>query len=187
MLTKRIISYLRAGCLLHLITLFEMVFFSGLYFTFDIFSWLKSDFLFLKLVALSPTVCMPLFAQLDARSRYQDYKLVKDHLHVYGFQRRILKPFLKSRCQRDAAKAAASELGMSQQCEDYFKGRGYKWYHIYPDMIFTRPELLLTKNFWLTTLFAKTYHPKIDFGKIESPGRFAKKLTSADANFFYSF
>jgi len=168
MLNKKLISYFKAGSLLHLITLSEILFFSCLYLSFDVVSWLKGDFLLLKLIALSPSVCMPLFAQLDARSRYQNYKLVKDHLYIYGFHTRIIKPFIKSRCQRDAAKAAAYELGMMEHCEEYFKKTGYKWYHLFPDVIFTKPSILLTKNFWITTLFAKTYRPKIDFNKLNA-------------------
>jgi hypothetical protein len=111
---------------------------------------------------------MPLFAQLDARSRYQDYKFVKDRLYLYGFQTRILKPFMKSRCQRDAAKTAATELGMMRQCEEYLKQKGYEWYHLFPDILFKQPSILLTKNFWMTTLFAKTYRPQINFSKRKS-------------------
>jgi len=124
----------------------------------DIPSWHVSEYIFLKLIILSPMIGLPLFAQLDARSRYQDYKLVKDNLFVYGFQKRIVKPFIKSRCQSDAAKAAAYELGMLQQCKEYFRINGYKWYHLAPDIIFKDPSLLLTKKFGVTTLFAKAYH-----------------------------
>jgi hypothetical protein len=131
----------------------------------DIPSWLTSDYFFFKVNSSQPDDGMPLFAQLDARSRYQNYKLVKDNLFAYGFQKRIVKPFIKSRCQRDAVKAAAYDLGRSQQCKEYFRINGYKWYHLTPDVIFKDPSLLLTKNFWITTLFAKTYHSKIDFKK----------------------
>jgi hypothetical protein len=165
---KKIISYLKAGYLLHIITLSEVIFFSSVYYLIDVSSWFtNSDYIILKLIVVSPSVCMPLFAQLDARSRFQNYKLVKDHLYIYGFQARILKPFIKSRCQRDAAKAAAKELGLSFECSEFFKKNGYKWYHLFPDVIFKKPSILLTKNFWTTTLFAKTYHPKIDFGEIK--------------------
>jgi hypothetical protein len=106
---------------------------------------------------------MPLFAQLDARSRYQNYKLVKDRLYLHGFQPRIIRPFMKSRCQRDAVNAAAYELGMSANCKTYFRNEGYKWYNLFPDVIFLDPWILYTKNFWITTLFSKTYHSKINF------------------------
>jgi hypothetical protein len=166
---KKAISYLKAGYLLHLITLFEIIFFSSFFYFADVGSWFSnSDYIILKLMALSPSVCMPLFAQLDARSRFQNYKLVKDHLYIYGFQTRILKPFMKSRCQRDAAKTAAEELGLSHQCKEFFKSNGYKWYHLFPDIIFRKPSILLTKNFWITTLFTKAYYPKIDFEKNNS-------------------
>src|ERR1700730_15382213 len=133
--TKRIVSYLKAGYLLHMITAIEIIFFCSLFYLADIPSWLSSDYFFVKIILLSPMIGLPLFAQLDARSRYQNYKLVKDNLYVYGFQKRIVKPFIKSRCQRDAVKAAAYELGMSQQCKEYFRINGYKWYHLAPDVI----------------------------------------------------
>jgi hypothetical protein len=167
MRNRKIISYLKAGYLLHAITLSEIIFFSSFFYFINVASWFSiNDYIIWKLLALSPSVCMPLFAQLDARSRFQNYKLVKDHLYVYGFQPRILKPFVKSRCQRDAAIAAAGELGMAVQCKAYFESFGYRWYHLFPDIIFKEPGVLLTKNFWLTTLFTKTYHPKIDFDNI---------------------
>jgi hypothetical protein len=177
---KKVVSYLKASYLLHAITIFEIIFFSSLYYFIDVVSWFSSsDYMILKLLAISPSICMPLFAQLDARSRFQNYKLVKDHLYLYGFQPRILKPFLKSRCQRDAAIAAANELGLSNHCREYFRGFGYKWYHLFPDIIFKQPSVLLTKNFWLTTLFTKTYHPKIDFETIDLMEVSEKNMLSA--------
>jgi hypothetical protein len=161
MFEKRIVSYLKAGFLLHLITLIGILLFFYLVYYVDIRAWVVNDHTFLKLVALSPTVGMPFFAQLDARSRYQNYKLVRDNLYIYGFQKRILKPFIKSRCQRDAAKAAAQELGMLHLCNEHFKSCGYRWYHLLPDYVFDKPSVLITKNFWQTTLFAETYHSKI--------------------------
>jgi len=58
---------------------------------------------------------------------------------------------------------AADELGMSHQCRDYLKSSGYKWHHLIPDIVLKKPSILFTKNFWSTTLFTKTYHPRIDF------------------------
>jgi hypothetical protein len=162
---NKIISYVKAGCLLHTITLIELFLSFCLIYFVDIPLWLSKGYVGIKLIALSPIVGMPLFAQLDARSRYQNYKLIKDQLFIYGFQKRILKPFVKSRCQRDAVKAAASELGMSVQCREHFKNLGYNWYHLFPDAIFKKPSVLLEKNFWITTLFTKRYFPKIDFEK----------------------
>jgi hypothetical protein len=161
----KIISYLRVGYLLHTITLISLLMFCCLFSFFDIPSWLVGHNSFIKSIALIPTIGLPLFAQLDARSRYQNYKLVKGNLYTYGFKTRLLKPFIKSSFQRDAVKVAAVELGMLHQCREYFKRNGYKWYHLIPDIILKKPSVLFTKNFWSTTLFTKTYHPKIDFEK----------------------
>ena len=161
----KIISYLRVGYLLHIITFISLLLFCCLFSFFDIPSWLAGHNSFIKSMALSPTIGLPLFAQLDARSRYQNYKLVKDNLYTYGFKTRFLKPFIKSSCQRAAVKVAAVELGMLHQCREYFKRNGYKWYHLIPDIVLKKPSVLFTKNFWSTTLFTKTYHPRIDFEK----------------------
>jgi hypothetical protein len=163
---KKIISYLKAGRLLHLVTLTEVLIFCFILSLPGVRSWLTGNYFFLKILALSPAITLPLISQLDARSRYQNYKLIKDNLHIYGFQKRLLKPFIKSRCQRDAIKAAAGELGILHLCTEYFKDSGYRWYHLLPDVVFDNPSVLRTKNFWSTTLFEKKYHPKVNFEKI---------------------
>jgi len=142
-----------------------------LFYFFDISSLLATDNKFLKSITLSLVFGLPLIAQLDIRSRYQNYKLVKDNLYIYGFQTRLVKPFIRSSCQRDAVKVAADELGMLHQCREYFKSNGYKWYHLVPDIVLKKPSVLFTKNFWSTTLFTKTYHPRIDFEKTAHAAR----------------
>jgi hypothetical protein len=104
-----------------------------------------------------------ILSQLDARSRYQDYKQIKDQLFLYGFNPRILRPVLKSRCQRDAAYRAAEELGLAASCRHLYRMSGYRWYHILPDYTFRQPQFLLSKYFWLTTFFASVYYPRVDF------------------------
>lgn len=164
-LRPKTISYLRVGYLLHIVTFIGLLLSYCLFYFFDILSWLAIDNTLIKTIILSPLLVIPLIAQLDIRSRYQNYKLVKDNLYIYGFQTRLLKPFIKSSCQRDAVKVAADELGMLHQCREYFKSNGYKWYHLIPDIVLKNPSVLFTKNFWSTTLFTKTYHPRIDFEK----------------------
>jgi hypothetical protein len=162
----KIISYLKVGYLLHIITLVELFFFSLLFYFLNIPSWFANDPTLIKIVVLCPVVVLPLMAQLDARSRYQNYKLIKDHLYIYGFNTRILKPFLKSSCQRDAAKVAAEQLGMLPQCQQYFKSNGYHWYHLVPDIVLQKPSMLLARNFWITTFFTKTYYSKFNFDSV---------------------
>ena len=119
--------------------------------------------IFFKLILMSFLAVLPLFSQLDARSRYQNYKQLKDQLFSYGFDRRILKPVLQSRCQRDAAMAAAEELGYGNKCRNYFRICGYRWYHLVPDFIFRTPSFLLTWAFWRRTFFMPTYRRRVDF------------------------
>ena len=110
----------------------------------------------------------PFSAQLDARSRYQNYKQIKDQIYNFGYNTRILKPVLKSRCQRDAAATAAHELGLRNECRKYFKNHGYRWYHLLPDFVFTHPFFFFSGYFWKTTFFAPTYKAKTDFKSLLS-------------------
>lgn len=162
----KIISYLKLGYLLHLMTLLEIALMANLFQLLEIDVWLNEGILFFKIPLLVPFAVAPLFPQLDAYSRYQNYKQIKDHLFVHGFEQRIIKPFIKSRCQRDAAMVAAEELGMKKDCRKCFYHHGYRWYHLLPDFLFTQPEILIGKAFWLNTFFARYYKPKYDFKKI---------------------
>ncbi|MBK5272766.1 MAG: hypothetical protein JJE22_17335 [Bacteroidia bacterium] len=164
---RHIISYLKAGSLLHLVTLLEIFLIINLFRHLQIDKWLAGENFFIKLLTLLPLVIFPLLAQLDARSRYQNYKQLKDHLFLNGFQPRILNLFSKTRCQRCAALVATEELGMDKNCKIYFENLGYRWYHFFPDFIFTQPRYLFSKMFWLNTFFAKTYKSKIDFKNIK--------------------
>jgi len=99
-------------------------------------------------------------SQLDARSRWQNYKQIKDYLYGFGYRERIFKPVLNSSCQRNAALIAAEELGYRARVEAFFRSQGYRWYHIPPDFVFSHPQFLFSRHFWRTTFFAPTYHPK---------------------------
>ena len=158
-----LLTYLKLGYLLHLMTLAELVIIYYGFQYFNIGKWLQSDFFLLKSFLLTSLIVAPIFPQCDARSRFQNYKQVKDHLYLNGFQPRIIKPFSFSRCQRDAVLAAAEELGMAKECKQYFKNQGYRWYHVLPEFIFHRPHYIFHKAFWLNTFFAKYYPAKFDF------------------------
>jgi hypothetical protein len=103
---------------------------------------------------------LSILGQLDARSRYQNYKQIKDQLLQYGFDKRILRPALKSRCLRDAAQAAADDVGHGDRCRHHFLSCGYRWFHLLPDFAFRRPQFLLTAFFWRTTFFAPAYRSR---------------------------
>lgn len=159
-------TYLKLGYLLHLMTIAELYIIVNCFQNYDLIEWMLRSYSVLKAIVLFLFVIAPIYPQCDARSRFQNYKQVKDHLYLYGFQSRLVKPFSFSRCQRDAVLAAAEELGMEKKCKDYFKLQGYYWYHILPDFLFHHPFYLFHKAFWLNTFFAKYYKSKIDFSTI---------------------
>lgn len=158
----RICRYLQTGYLLHLITLLAFVLcILGLLETIDVLKqssdWKKPAFMiYLLLYSFS----LLFFSQLDAYSRYQNYKMVKDKIFYYGFDSRILKPFVYSRCQRDAISVAVRELNYSNEWKNLMKTYDFKWYHILPHIIIKTPSVLFSKQYWIKTLFVKTYHAK---------------------------
>jgi len=160
-----IVTYFKLGYLLHLMTIAEIALIVACFKQFHLIEWAEAGNLFFRWFLLFCLVFPPVFPQCDARSRYQNYKQVKDHLFLYGYQNRIIKPFSHSRCQRDAVLAAAEELGYDQECRNYFKSQGYKWHHLMPDFLVNNPKFLFNKQFWLSTFFVKTYKSKVDFGK----------------------
>lgn len=161
-------SYVLAGRLLHLITFLELILIIYLLpYILKIDTNGSIGLIALKLYIAGYIISLPIFSQLDARSRYQNYKQIKDQFYIYGFKTRILKPVLKSRCQRDAALVSAKELGLYEKCNDLFRKHGYRWYHLLPDFVYRKPQFLLTKYFWATTFFASTYHAKIDYSLVD--------------------
>lgn len=155
-------SYFRVGYLLHLITLLELGILAFIYQKVNEKSFLGVGNEWWKTLVVYSFFCFPLFPQLDARSRFQNYKLLRDRMYLYGFQPRIISPFTKSRCQRDALMAAAEDMGYSKECKAYFQKGGYRWFHLFPDFLLTNPKFLFTKNFWLTTFFVKSYHSRFN-------------------------
>ena len=100
------------------------------------------------------------FSQMDAKSRYQNYKLAKDLFYENGFKERIANFFINSRCQREAVAAAASDLNMKQELKAYYFHCGYRWYHFIPDIVIRKPGVLMTRTYWKKTLFVKPYRSK---------------------------
>jgi hypothetical protein len=103
---------------------------------------------------------IPFFAELDAYSRFQNFKLTRDLIFRYGFQIRFVRALRHSRCQREAAFFAAKDLGYEKELSHFYRQSGYRWYHIFPDFVWSHPMYLLTKHFWYTTFCTKTYKTK---------------------------
>ena len=150
--------YFRIGRLLHAMTAAELVLILVITVHFDLIAWIGEGGSLWKVLALYPLWSMPIWAQLDARSRYQNYKQIKDQLYHFGYRERILRPVLTSRCQRDAALVAADELGYGADGRASMARAGYRWFHLLPDALFTRPWYLLHPAFIRTTFFAPRYH-----------------------------
>ena len=100
---------------------------------------------------------VPFFAQFDAYGRYQNYKQVKDVLFEMGYDRRLIKPFMHSKCQRDAVIVAAQDLNHQKEVKDFFYAMGYRRIHILPDAFNRNPLVLLSKHFWKRILFTEYY------------------------------
>ena len=161
-LIMRIIRYLQAGYLLHLMAIISI--FMAFFFGKEFVLLQKSDAGLWKLLlfgyASTYFLTLILFSQFDARSRYQNYKMVKDKFFEYGFDPRLLKPFVFSRCQRDAIGVAARDMKFGKAWRKLTHQMGFRWYHLLPDLIVRSPRILFTKEYWRKTLLVKTYHSK---------------------------
>lgn len=161
-LTMRVWRYLQTAYLLHLITVLAI--YLCIYFAKETIAIIKNSndwkelalFIYLTLY----TFTLPFFSQLDAFSRYQNYKMIKDKIYEYGFDSRIIKPFLYSRCQRDAISVAICELNYSSEWKSLIYKMGFRWYHLLPHLIFNKPSVLFTRQYWIKTFFAKPYYSK---------------------------
>ena len=158
----KVIRYLQTGYLLHLMCVFSVIMF--FYFSRVFLNhWISGagpGRLILTGYAGSYYFSLIFFSQLDARSRYQNYKMVKDKFFQYGFDARLLKPFMYSRCQRDAILVAAKEFQFEKTWRELTHSSGFRWYHLLPTMIVRRPLILFTRSYWNKTLFVKAYRSK---------------------------
>jgi hypothetical protein len=158
---NRAIRFIKVGILLHVISLVGWIVF--LKFGSIVLVSLNQGFgqaFFLNGCISIYGFVVIVFAQLDAISRFQNYKLAKDLLFEKGFQKRIANLFISSRCQREAVMVAANDLGISEELDLYLKGMGYRWFHVIPDMVLLSPKVFLTQRFWENTLFVKHYDSK---------------------------
>lgn len=149
-------SYLSAGVLLHIITAMELL---AIFLTITIVTSHP-----VKYLAITMTSLLTIFTQLDARSRFQEFKKVRDQLIQYGPNKRIFKSVSSSRCQRNAALAAAGQTGFAKHCENHYTSAGYRWYHLLPDFMKNHPEYIISADFWRITFFTPAYHPRYPFG-----------------------
>ena len=155
---NRALRYLRVGYFLHISALLAVICCSyalqrGLAFSNG--EWILISWEWTVLGSILFT--SPIFAELDAYGRFQNYKQVKDLLYTRGYDERILRLFSFSKCQRDAVIVASNDLGMGTQIQDFFYKKGYRWYHILPDVVVKNFLVLLHPGFWKRILFTPYY------------------------------
>lgn len=161
-LSMRILRYFQTGYLLHLITGLSV---------WMVFHWSEKLFIAIKShdgiwqillfgFLTGHFLSLLFFSQLDARSRFCNYKMIKDKLYEYGFDVRLFRPFMYSRCQRDAIAVAAREMNYTTEWEKLNHEFGFKWYHLLPHLVIKQPEILITTGYWNKTLFVKSYQSK---------------------------
>jgi len=162
-----IIRYWKVGKLLHIVAILA---FSIAVTSFSILidlDFQTGEFLWLIwLMIFISFFNMSILAELDAYSRFQNYKQIKDQIFFNEYQERLLKPLAKSSCQRSSAILAGNELGFGKEVRTYFYNRGYRWYHIIPDFVFQDPLFFFTPFFWRTTFFAPYYKPKVNYEQL---------------------
>jgi hypothetical protein len=153
----RTVSYIRTGFILHAFSIIVFSLFLLCYSQlFDSKGFMLILFLLLSMFLFSISIT----SQLDAYSRYQDYKRVKDLLHKHGFRELFMKPYSRSRCQRNAISEAALQLGMLPLINSYFYQAGYRWYHIIPTILIENPLVFFTRHYWYSTFLVPKYESK---------------------------
>ena len=110
---------------------------------------------------------------MDAWSRFQNYKRIKDNLYSHGFSSKIATPYMGSKCQRTAFMVAARELGMEQQVTSYYHRIGIRWYHFVPRFMIEDPLFLFRKSFVSRTFLEKYYKPKFNFRAMDNTNKIA--------------
>lgn len=96
-------------------------------------------------------LCLALLCMADGFCRYREYQRLKGALRRRGFHPRLLTPVSTSRCQRDAALAAARELGHLPCARAHFRALGYRWWHLLPDGTVDNPLRFFDPAFLKTT------------------------------------
>ena len=158
---QRTIRFILVGKSLHFIALIGLIVFLfslNNIITFE-GSFLNLIYLFWCYVSLFG-LSLPVFAEMDAVGRYQDYKKIKDVIFKYGFDARLLRPFMNSKCQRDSILAASKDLKYLKKTRLLFYNEGYRWYHVLPGKFIKNPLIIFRNEFWYKILFANTYHLK---------------------------
>lgn len=158
---ERALRYVKVGAFLHFMSILSLVILvSSAHVAFEFFKEGLFEKFFLWGALGLWALTIPFFSQFDAYGRYQNYKQIKDALFERNFDTRLIKPFMYSKCQRDAVIIAGDDLGYGREIRDFFREQGYRWYHILPDAFVKNPLVLFYGLFWKRILFTKRYELK---------------------------
>lgn len=159
--TERFFRFLKVGAFLHVMSvLCVLIMLISARIAFEYYQ----DGLFVQTVIWAAfatwAFTVPFFSELDALGRYQNYKQIKDAMYDMGYDQRLIRPFIHSKCQRDAVIIAGHDLGCQNEIKEFFRDQGYRWYHILPDAFVKNPFVLFHSMFWKRILFTKRYQLK---------------------------
>ena len=162
------VSYLRVGRLLYY-SLFLFVLESWVYWFFLKASFQHDDVVtqVFWLVCFLFSFVHIFLVLMDGWSRYQNYKRAKDLFFEYGFRKAVASNYIVSKCQREAALVAASELGIEDKVLDYYSKCGVKWFHYIPYFVIKDPLFLIRKAFWSRTFLERGYTSRFNFKKLQ--------------------
>lgn len=165
---RTIVSYWHVGCLLHC-SLILFVLESAFY-----WAKLKETYMHSPLFVVVFWLWCLLFSFshifmviMDAWSRFQNYKRIKDHLFMHGFTPKIARHYKGSKCQRNAVLVAARELGLENEVQAYYRRHGIRWFHFIPQFMVEDPLFLFKRYFWSRTFMEKYYEPKFNFRDLD--------------------
>jgi len=94
---------------------------------------------------------LALLCLIDGYCRHREYRRLKRMLARWGFHPRLFAPVAASRCQRDAALAAALDTGHAHTTRAHFRALGYSWYHLPPDSRVDNPLFFFDPAFLRAT------------------------------------
>ncbi len=155
---NQFIRFIRIGSFLHIMGLVGIALF---FTTFQLSLNEFQDHLYLQgylwAIVSFGFFTVPFFSEFDAYGRYQNYKQIKDSIYEMGYDKRLIKQFMHSKCQRDAVIIAAEDLNCQREVKSFFYDQGYRRYHVLPDAFTKNPLVLFYTVFWKRILFTQKY------------------------------
>lgn len=94
---------------------------------------------------------LALLCLADGYCRRREYLRLKAMLGRWGFRPRMFASVAGSRCQRDAALAAARDTGHLARTREHFRALGYSWYDLLPDRCVDDPLRFFSREFLRAT------------------------------------